>query len=232
MEIENLEGDTQLEREDREIEIRMCREPYLGGGGSSYTAGFGIDIEENEISVDTNEIQEKLIAGNNITIDDNNVISSYPFTILSQDDYNYPEDNPDGIALWSLPTGSYYVPENVRTYVTTTYIDNSMTLVSVNRLGDNPLEGYDLSASATIQLLDSSGKLHINQVVAGVGQTRQKTIVLMMMDVIDSLDSSESLRPLSANQGKILKGLIDNITIEIGDIENALHIINNGGESE
>ena len=41
----------------------------LTGGGSSYTAGFGIDIDaNNEISVDTNDVQEKLIAGQNITL--------------------------------------------------------------------------------------------------------------------------------------------------------------------
>ena len=71
-----------------------------GGGGSSYTAGDGINISNNEISVDTDTIQSKLTAstginisnneisvntttiqpkltaGTNITIDANNVISA------------------------------------------------------------------------------------------------------------------------------------------------------------
>lgn len=47
-----------------------------GGGGSSYTAGDGIDITNNEISVDTETIQPKLTAGTNITIDEDNVISA------------------------------------------------------------------------------------------------------------------------------------------------------------
>ena len=47
-----------------------------GGGGSSYTAGDGIDITNNEISVDTETIQPKLTAGTNITIDGDNVISA------------------------------------------------------------------------------------------------------------------------------------------------------------
>lgn len=46
-----------------------------GGGGTSYTAGDGIDITNHTISVDTDTIQEKLTAGTNITID-NNVISA------------------------------------------------------------------------------------------------------------------------------------------------------------
>lgn len=47
-----------------------------GGGGTSYTAGDGINISNNEISVDTDTIQPKLTAGTNITIDANNVISA------------------------------------------------------------------------------------------------------------------------------------------------------------
>lgn len=47
-----------------------------GGGGASYTAGDGIDITNNEISVDTETIQPKLTAGTNITIDEDNVISA------------------------------------------------------------------------------------------------------------------------------------------------------------
>lgn len=47
-----------------------------GGGGTSYTAGTGIDITGSEISVDTNIIQPKLTAGTNITISDDNTISA------------------------------------------------------------------------------------------------------------------------------------------------------------
>lgn len=47
-----------------------------GGGGTTYTAGEGIDIEGTEISVDTSTIQEKLTAGANISIDENNEISA------------------------------------------------------------------------------------------------------------------------------------------------------------
>ena len=55
------------------------------GGGASYTAGMGITIENNEISVDTADIatqadvmdkQDRLTAGTGITIDSNNVISA------------------------------------------------------------------------------------------------------------------------------------------------------------
>lgn len=44
-----------------------------GGGGGSYTAGNGIDITDDTISVDTTTIQEKLTAGSNVTISDNTI---------------------------------------------------------------------------------------------------------------------------------------------------------------
>ena len=47
-----------------------------GGGGGSYTAGEGINIADDTISVDTTTIQPKLTAGTNITISDQNVISA------------------------------------------------------------------------------------------------------------------------------------------------------------
>lgn len=47
-----------------------------GGGGASYTAGSGIDITDDTISVDTDTIQEKLTAGDNITIVDNVISAS------------------------------------------------------------------------------------------------------------------------------------------------------------
>ena len=47
-----------------------------GGGGTTYTAGDGIVINNDEISVDTDVIQEKLTAGDNITISDNTISAS------------------------------------------------------------------------------------------------------------------------------------------------------------
>lgn len=48
-----------------------------GTGGSDYEGGDGISISENDvISVDWSRVQRKLTAGQNITIDENNVISA------------------------------------------------------------------------------------------------------------------------------------------------------------
>ena len=47
-----------------------------GGGGTTYTAGTGISIADDTISVDTSTIQEKLTAGSNITISDNTIAAT------------------------------------------------------------------------------------------------------------------------------------------------------------
>lgn len=48
----------------------------LGGGGATYTAGEGINIENNTISVNTTTIQPKLTAGDNITISDGTIAAT------------------------------------------------------------------------------------------------------------------------------------------------------------
>ena len=255
MEIENDERETSLEPEYEEIEIQMQNEPYIGGGGPTYTEGFGIDIsDENEISVDTDEIQEKLIAGKNITIDENNKIDSKPFTTLTEDDYNWPVDNPDGIALWSLPTAMYHNPGGIKVYITAYYNDNSYGITTISRIAseygdDEP----DVGAYASIEFLESNGALHVVQVSAGVGIGRERSMVLRINDIVDNLTTHNSLQTLSAEQGTVLKGLIDDLVIPsvvqttgqsetdvmsqkaitdiLGNIESALNIINNGTES-
>lgn len=44
-----------------------------GGGGGSYTAGTGITISDDTISVDTTTIQPKLTAGSNVTISEDTI---------------------------------------------------------------------------------------------------------------------------------------------------------------
>lgn len=110
-----------------------------GGGGSSYTAGDGIEIENNIISVDTETIQPKLTAGTNITIDENNVISAEGggATLLTSDDYDYPADNPDGVALWRLPAGMYYVISGTKVYYSTgTNTSKEQTFIISNQDGN------------------------------------------------------------------------------------------------
>ena len=82
-----------------------------GGGGTSYTAGTGIDITDDTISVDTTTIQEKLTAGTGIDITDNTISATGGggggITELTSSDYNYPSDSPTSIGAWLLDDGIY-----------------------------------------------------------------------------------------------------------------------------
>lgn len=232
MEIENDERETSLEPEYEEIEIEMENEPYLGGGGPTYTEGFGIDIsDENQISVDTDEIQEKLIPGENISIIDNVITASATetVTVLTADDYNFPTTGEkDGIALWLLNEGQYIISANTAYYEydRVKETDNTKTSVLVLRKAEGEGAGRGCFIVAT------NGTQPTTRVRFAINNDGYNSVVLpLTTNVIDNLSSSSATDALSANQGKELKGLIDNINAEIGDIESALHIINNGGES-
>lgn len=64
-----------------------------GGGGGSYTAGTGIDITSDVISVDTDVIQEKLSAGSNVSISNSNVISATDTTYTAGTNVNISAQN-------------------------------------------------------------------------------------------------------------------------------------------
>lgn len=69
-----MDGVTLPEPASREEEyLNAIAEGGGGGGGTTYTAGDGIDITNDTISVDTDTIQEKLTAGTGIDITDNTI---------------------------------------------------------------------------------------------------------------------------------------------------------------
>lgn len=89
-----------------------------GGGGTTYTAGDGIDITDDTISVDTDTIQEKLTAGSGIDITDNKISATGGgggIKFLSASDFNYDDGNTgsfNAVAMWLLDDGFYFMPSN------------------------------------------------------------------------------------------------------------------------
>lgn len=69
---ENVELPTPASREELFLKA-IADNGGGGGGGTTYTAGDGIDITDDTISVDTTTIQPKLTAGSNVTISDNTI---------------------------------------------------------------------------------------------------------------------------------------------------------------
>jgi hypothetical protein len=96
------------------------KEATGGGGGTTYTAGDGIDITDDTISVDTDTIQEKLTAGTGIDITDNTISATGGgggggAIKLTTADYNYDTNggtNYNSIALWLLPDDIYQMPDS------------------------------------------------------------------------------------------------------------------------
>lgn len=74
---EVVDGSTYYESDTSKLYVWYNNQWYekesTGGGGTSYTAGDGIDITNNTISVDTDTVQEKLTAGTGIDITDNTI---------------------------------------------------------------------------------------------------------------------------------------------------------------
>lgn len=144
-----------MEPENQEQEILMENEPFLFGG-EVYTEGYGINInDQNEISVDTNEIQEKLTAGDNITIE-NNVISATggedsDFTILTDEDVNFtdPDSGDEIIALWKLDSGTYKLDPNLSVSVVSYLVYEDENTVYA--------EGYVDAGGQPIILINNGG---------------------------------------------------------------------------
>lgn len=93
---------------------------------TTYTAGNGLNLTGTEFSADTSVLatqtdlagkQNTLTAGTGIDIT-NDVISATGgggITELTSADYNWPTDNPTGVALWLLEPGTYFAKDGVYT---------------------------------------------------------------------------------------------------------------------
>lgn len=102
------------------------RKPLGGGGGTSYTAGNGIDITDDTISVDTTVIQEKLTAGSNITIEDGTISAT-------------------GSSVNVVQTTGTSTTDVMSQDATTKMISKSPDQTSVNILSSNDYGSYSIS---------------------------------------------------------------------------------------
>lgn len=86
-----------------------------GGGGTTYTAGDGITIDDNTIAVDlvqeTGESTKKVMSQKAIS-DALASVGGSAIKTLTVADANFPEDNPTAIALWKLEPGIYKRGDN------------------------------------------------------------------------------------------------------------------------
>lgn len=135
--------------------------------------------------------------------------------VLTTDDYNWPTTGTKtSVALWLLDPGIYCGPE-----------DGTAVSVKLNSTtSDSMGDGYsniaivlknvnDSSQRGQVLFIDgSSGRLtqYYSITASGSSSTR---IYLRTSDIVDNLTSTSTNAALSANQGKVLKDLIDNIAV-------------------
>ena len=157
-------------------------------GGSTYTAGDGIDIT-NDIIKATNTGKAR---------------------VLTTADYNYPTSNPDSVALWLLDAGTY------------TITDSNVYVRISSDFGSRLAEGALATVSATDSTYNrktiivssaSSSPIQKSTINLSTGATFG-TAESLITRVRDTLTSTEYRDALSANQGKVLKDLVDSLAFK------------------
>lgn len=142
---------------------------------------------------------------------------------LTTEDYNYHKtgDTDDGFATWIAQPGIYIAGEDLLLYPSSQgkIVFKTGSIVIIASSNESALyrsvlysyAGGDYIWSALTVSTNTGGAIH-------GGWTG--TPILLAINVKDNLTSTDSNRPLSANQGRVLKGLIDALnTASIGTTE-------------
>lgn len=222
------------------------------------TAGFGILMSGNTISVDDvnvasveyvdanitdtmnfiiqerNTEQAARIAGDNLintktgdladldTTDKTNLVAAInevaagaggdsPIRVLTEDDYDYTYGGESGVAIWNLSSGLYYAGPSIRTWI-------NKTDAFAGRGGLSLFYAQKRTSSVTIvgipngliSNLSDKGMLFAATYATGAQYPHYAgEKMYLYVGSIDSLDSTETVIPLSANQGKVLKDTLD-----------------------
>lgn len=182
-----------------------------GGGGATYTAGDGIDITNDTISVDTNTIQEKLTAGDGISIADDIIkaTNTGKARVLTTADYDYPDANPTGIALWRLPAGLYSLLPEVQGY-TSIYFNTPQDANKGLWLLADAYYGADAVKSMYIFNGLDELQYYRTKISDGMRQLGQTFVV----QIQNNLTTSSSGYVLDARQGKVLNDKIEGRIIQ------------------
>lgn len=141
-------------------------------------------------------------------------------TVLTTADYNYPSGSPEGVNPLALSTGIYKVTNSMSVYINRDAARNPVKSTASGEMyfvvdndpqtASRVLIFYPVGADLT----DSNGEEAIRLLI-GTNAGSKITVehsVLTSQHVVDNLTSTDTLYPLSANQGKVLKGLIDAIS--------------------
>ena len=154
----------------------------VAASAGSYTAGDGISIVNDVISA-TNTGKAK---------------------VLTSADYNYPTNNPDGIAIWLLPAG-IYAPTSSLYY----YTDASSAM---NLSAGSLIVGKSISNSTntgTYVVWNTGSQRYYNYWDNNGSPSFGSWGLPIDVRVFNNLTSTSTTDALSANQGRILNARIE-----------------------
>ena len=153
--------------------------------------------------------QNTLTAGDNITIDANNVISAAAgITKLTTADYNMPANNPQYVATWLLEPGLYVVDETGTQVGCSTSTHGSRSKGVVFLVAKNSGSAFTVTYGQAI----GSPIIDVTNLSGAPYSGYQSVNVLIPNDIQDTLTSTSTNLPLSAKQGKVLNDKIGDLT--------------------
>ena len=118
--------------------------------------------------------------------------------VLTTADYNYPADNPTSVGLWLLPEGFYSAQSGVSVLVTKSATASNGAYFLVGKEDVN----------GRTHITSFSGN-YVNYYIVTVSTGGSLSTRNLITNVQDNLTSTSNVDALSANQGKVLKDLID-----------------------
>lgn len=155
------------------------------GAGIEYTAGDGIDISAQDVISATNTGKAR---------------------VLTSADYNWPTANPDGIALWLLDAGFYKGDGSVRIYPNIAPSDRRINDASSYLI-------MKLQYGSTGILCSNVNRISLTVTTSDGVRDYSISNLLTESVVQNNLTSTFAQFPLSANQGRVLKNLVDSLAI-------------------
>ena len=150
------------------------------------------------------DIQE---VGDGLTLDDG-MLSSSSIIELTEADYNYPENAPTSVALWLLKPGFYTRGTGVSVKITTTTSLGSDEVAVVGKAGSFGQPIYVLYVSSTA----ADGFCFCD--IYNVTWLGTSSMTTTLCAPVNALTSTSVNAPLSANQGRVLKELVDSLVFK------------------
>ena len=124
--------------------------------------------------------------------------------VLSESDYNYPTNDPDGVALWLLAPGVYVWESGTKVY-------GSASVSYTTEYGSAVISEPSSSGKVYGLVKRGDGNLQLWTWTKSTGAMTSDGVVLASW-VVNNLTSTSTSTPLSAYQGKVLKEMIGTLS--------------------